>query len=127
MHAQKLGVCVVVATLVVTLSCLLTTVTAAGGDQPVYFSLMVSRAPTLDTSGIVSAVDRALELINNDPKILSGYDLQYSQVLDTQVRLSLLLASVVYSFLWYSQLNIMVCSVTTATARNRAYECDRSV
>ena len=54
--------------------------------SPVYFSLIVSSAPTLNTSGIVSEVDRALELIRRDANILPGYRLQYSRVLDTQVR-----------------------------------------
>ena len=80
MFSQKLRVAAFLATL--TLSYLVTTMTA---DQPVYFSLMVSGAPTLDTSGIVSAVDQALLLINNDSAIISGYNLLYSQVLDTQV------------------------------------------
>lgn len=77
MFSQKLRVAAFLATLT-----LVTTMTA---DQPVYFSLMVSGAPTLDTSGIVSAVDQALLLINNDSAIISGYNLLYSQVLDTQV------------------------------------------
>ena len=60
-------------------------VTEADGDQEVYFSLMVSSAPTLDTTGIVSDVDQALELINNDTTVLPEHDLHYSQVLDAQV------------------------------------------
>ena len=84
MFLRKLRVTAFVATLVVT--CLVIVAAAGDRDQPVYFSLMVSSAPTLDTSGVVSAVDQTLELINNDTTILSGYDLKYSQVLDTQVR-----------------------------------------
>ena len=60
--------------------------TAADRDA-VYFSLVVSSSPTLNTSGVVGAVDEALELIENDTTILPGYTLQYSQVLDAQVRL----------------------------------------
>ena len=63
----------------------MTVVTEAGGDQTVYFSLTVSSAPTLDTTGIVSDVDQALELINNDTAILPEHDLHYSHVLDAQV------------------------------------------
>ena len=85
MCSQELGVTAFVATLTVTYLMIVVN-TAAGGDQPVYFSLMVSSAPTLDTSGVISAVDQALNLINNDAKILPGCNLLYSQVLDTQVR-----------------------------------------
>ena len=53
-------------------------------DKPAYFSLIVSSVPTINTSGIVSAVDQALELVNSDITILPGYYLQYNQVLDTQ-------------------------------------------
>ena len=59
--------------------------TSSATDQPVYFSLIVSSTPTINTSGIVSAVDQVLELINSDTTILPGYCLQYIQVLDTQV------------------------------------------
>lgn len=53
----------------------------------VYFALMVSNAPTLNTSGVVSAVNQALEVINDDnSNILPGVRLQYTTVLDTQVR-----------------------------------------
>ena len=53
-------------------------------DKPAYFSLIVSSVPTINTSGIVSAVDQTLELVNSDITILPGYYLQYNQVLDTQ-------------------------------------------
>ena len=59
-------------------------------EQPssVYFALIVSSAPTLNTSGVVSAVDQALEIVNNDNgDILPGVRLQYTIVLDTQVSL----------------------------------------
>ena len=53
----------------------------------VYFALMVSSAPTLNTSGVVSVVDQALEVVNNDnSNVLPGVRLQYSTVLDTRVR-----------------------------------------
>ena len=53
----------------------------------VYFALMVSSAPTLNTSGVVSAVDQALEEINSaSSNVLPGVRLQYTTVLDTQVR-----------------------------------------
>ena len=55
----------------------------------VYFALMVSSAPTLNTSdAVVSAVDRALAVINNDSSILPEARLRYSSVLDTEVRLT---------------------------------------
>ena len=57
-----------------------------GDQQSVYFALMVSSAPTLNTSGVVSAVDQALELVNNDnSNVLPGVRLQYTSVLDTRV------------------------------------------
>ena len=59
--------------------------TSDATDQPVavYFSLIVSNDPTINTSGIVSAVDQVLELINSNTTILPGYCLQYI-VLNTQ-------------------------------------------
>ena len=54
-------------------------------DANIYFSLMVSSAPTLDTTGVVPAVNKVLDAINSDSTILPGYRLQYSAVLDTQV------------------------------------------
>lgn len=60
--------------------------TSSATDEPgLYFSLIVSSTPTFNTSGIVSAVDQALELINSNTTILPGYCLQYTQELDTQV------------------------------------------
>ena len=55
-------------------------------DPSVYFGLMVSSAATLNTSGVVSAVDQALETVNSDSTILPGVRLQYTRALDTQVR-----------------------------------------
>ena len=82
-YSRKLGITAFLA--ILTVSCL-TLVSAADGDQPVYVSLVVSSAPTLDTSKIVSSVDQALQLINSDVTVLSGYNLQYPQVLDSQVK-----------------------------------------
>ena len=66
--------------------------TGSATDQPgLYFSLVVSSTPTMNMSGIVSAVDHTLELINSDTTILSGYNLQYTQVLDTQVSIKMYL------------------------------------
>ena len=52
---------------------------ATSGDQPVYFTLVVSSAPMFNTSEIVSGVDQALELVLKTD-ILPGYHLQYAQV-----------------------------------------------
>ena len=73
--------------------------TSSATDQPVNFSLIVSSAPTINTSGIVSAIDQVLERINSDTTILPGYCLQYTQVLDTQVSksTSTLVAAVYYN------------------------------
>lgn len=84
--AKELGVTAFVTTLIAKCFMIIHVVPAVDGDQPVYFSLMVSSAPTLDTSRVVSAVDQALQHINSDTEVLPGYHLQYSQVLDAQVR-----------------------------------------
>ena len=58
------------------------------GELLINFALMVSSAPTLNTSGVISAVDKALEVINSgDSNVLPRVRLQYtwSSVLDTQV------------------------------------------
>ena len=56
------------------------------GESSVYFALMVSSAPTLNTSGVVSAVDQALGVVNRaNSNVLPGVRLQYTSVLDTQV------------------------------------------
>lgn len=57
----------------------------ATNKSVVQFSLMVSSAETLNTSGIVPAVDKVLEVINNDTAILPGHRLEYSMVLEHQV------------------------------------------
>ena len=57
-------------TIFLAVASLVIVVTEADSDQAAYFSLIVSSAPTLDTTGIVSDVDQALELINNDTAIL---------------------------------------------------------
>ena len=72
-------------TIFLAVASLVIVVTEADSDQAAYFSLIVSSAPTLDTTGIVSDVDQALELINNDTAILPEHDLLYSNVLDAQV------------------------------------------
>ena len=82
--SRKLGITAFLA--ILTVSCLTSVSAATNGDQPVYFSLVVSSAPTLDTSRVVSSVDQALQLINSDVTVLPGYNLQYPQVLDSQVK-----------------------------------------
>lgn len=59
----------------------------AQDESSVYhFALMVSTAPTLNTSGVVQAVDQTLDVINRpDSNVLPGVRLQYTNVLDTQV------------------------------------------
>ena len=53
--------------------------------RQLYFSLMVSSAAGLNTSGVVPAVERALQDINNDSTILPGYSIHYTRVVDTKV------------------------------------------
>lgn len=56
-------------------------------QQSVYFAFMVSSSPTLNTSGAVSAVNQALDVVNrHDSNVLPGVRLRYTNVLDTQVR-----------------------------------------
>ena len=55
------------------------------GSRSLYFSLMVSSAAGLNTSGVVPAVDQALQDINSDSAILPGYSLHYTRVADTKV------------------------------------------
>ena len=51
-----------------------------------YFALMISSAPTLNTSAVVPAIDEVLEAVNSDGGVLvPGVRLQYASVLDTQV------------------------------------------
>ena len=54
--------------------------------RQLYFSLMVSSAAGLNTSGVVPAVERALRDINNDPTLLPGYSFNYTSVADTKVK-----------------------------------------
>ena len=69
--------------LIVLVSCALS---ICANESSVYFALMVSSAPTLNTSGVVSAVDQALGVINGaNSSVLPGIRLQYTGVLDTQV------------------------------------------
>ena len=58
---------------------------ATNGDDQLYFYLIVSGAPTPNNVRVVSAVNKALELIENDTTILPGYHLSYLDVLDAQV------------------------------------------
>ena len=55
-------------------------------DRRLYFSLMLSSAAGLNTSGVVPAVEKELQVINIDPTILPGYSLHYTRVADTKVK-----------------------------------------
>ena len=61
--------------------------------ERLYFSLMVSGAAGQNTSGVVPAVERALQDINNDSSVLPGYSLHFTRVTDTQVTYNLLVRS----------------------------------
>ena len=54
-------------------------------DRSLYFSLMVSTAPGLNTAVVAPAVELTLENINSDPTMLPGYTLHYTRVADTKV------------------------------------------
>ena len=46
--------------------------------QPLFFSLITSFSETFDSSGVVSGVNVALDIINsNDSNLLNGYSLHY--------------------------------------------------
>lgn len=80
------GTTLLIASIVFTLEPASATATELDRNDPVYFSLIVSSAPTLNSLGVVSAVDEALEFVENDSTILPGYSLRYFEVLDAQVR-----------------------------------------
>lgn len=76
---------IALATLIACLSAGATLNTVTSGGGTVYFSVVLSNAPaTLNTSGVLSAVDRAIQFVNNDPTILPRHRLQRS-LLSTQV------------------------------------------
>ena len=64
--------------------------TAANSPVPLYFGYIISgnssdfggAIPTADT---VTAVDLALRKINDDPSLLTDYELRYQATLDSQV------------------------------------------
>ena len=60
---------------------------STNSNEQLSFSFIVSGASTLNTSGVASSVDKALELVENDTTVLPGYSLCFSQVLDAQVSL----------------------------------------
>ena len=86
-------------------------------DDQLYFSLIVSGAPTLNNVRVVSAVNKALELIENDSTILSGYHLSYSHVLDAQVSCSYIYSCFVHfcnnlkATVWLLVLSMLVGAV----------------
>ena len=50
------------------------------------FSYITARTGSYVTAGTIPVVDLALELINNRSDILPNYTLQYTEILDSQVR-----------------------------------------
>ena len=60
---------------------------SASSEAPLYFSLMVSSAASMNTTGIVNAVNDALEAINNSSTLLPPNKLFYTngRPLDTKV------------------------------------------
>ena len=61
-------------------------VMGANSTEPVqlYFMYMTSRS-RINTSGSLLGIDLALEIINQDPSFLPGYQLNYTMVLDSKV------------------------------------------
>ena len=55
-----------------------------------------------NSSGALPAVDMALEDINSDPDILSGYNLMYDKVRDSMVSLQIII-SYIYRSAWCSE------------------------
>lgn len=65
--------------------------TAASSPLPLYFGYIISGNSSdfggaISTADTVTAVDLALRRINNDPFLLSGYELRYQATLDSQVQ-----------------------------------------
>ena len=75
---------------------------SASSEKPLYFSLMVSSAASMNTTGVVDAVNDALEAINNSSTLLPSNKLLYTngRPLDTQVCL-LVYTVFVRTYDWY--------------------------
>ena len=60
---------------------------SASSEKPLYFSLMVSSASSMNTTEVVYAVNDALETINNSSTLLTSNKLLYTneRPLDTKV------------------------------------------
>ena len=58
--------------------------------KPLFFSLIVSFGEKFNSSGVVPGVNVALDIINDDSNLLSGYSLHYI-LSDSQVRLIMIL------------------------------------
>ena len=59
--------------------------TSDAATEPLYFMFMASNSSVFNTTGTAPAVDMALERINGDPSLLSGYTLRYPMLLDSMV------------------------------------------
>lgn len=63
--------------------------TAASQTTQLYFMYVTSKSSVFNSSGTVAAVDMALETINADPNLLPGYQLNYPELLDSEVSIRL--------------------------------------
>lgn len=48
------------------------------GSCPLYIALMMSYEGETDSSGVIPAIQMAIDQINNDPTMLPGYTLHYT-------------------------------------------------
>lgn len=68
--------------------CACNIVAGDGESKQLYFMYMTSRGALFNSSGTVAGVDMALERINSNGNVLSGYYLNYTTLFDSQVSLT---------------------------------------
>ena len=62
-----------------------TSLAAAGQKKNLHFSFITALSGGSTSSGGIPIIDFALEMINNDSRLLPDYNLQYTTVLDSKV------------------------------------------
>ena len=60
---------------------------AAKEKKQLYFSFITAMTGGSTSSGGIPIIDFALEQINNDPRLLPDYSLNYTTVLDSKVKI----------------------------------------
>ena len=67
-------------------------------QKQLYFMYLTSKSSVFNSSGSVASVDMALEKINADPFLLPSYQLNYSELFDSEVNLLLARATCIINF-----------------------------